>query len=174
MFEESAGELAVLVHLHKRGGDTLKMNLDEQFMREAISEALKGDPALTSPNPRVGSVIVEDGAIVARAYFAKDGEPHAERRAIAALGRKPSDSAVIYVTLEPCSTEGRTGSCSRAIIEIGFRRVVVGALDPTPEHSGNGLKILADAGIEVVSGVLEDECLGINPGFAGNSTGAER
>ncbi len=139
----------------------------EPFMGEAIQEAKKGDPALTSPNPRVGAVIVEDGKIVARGHFERDGGPHAERRALQTLNRLPRSGAIIYVTLEPCSTHGRTGACTDALIEAGISMVVVGALDPTPAHRGNGLKALQDAGVEVVSNILKHECEALNPGFAG-------
>lgn len=142
----------------------------ERFMREAIHEALKGDVSKTSPNPRVGSVIVENGAIVARGNFEMDGGPHAERNALADLGRTPEPSATLYVTLEPCSTQGRTGACSLAIVDASVGCVVVGALDPTPAHRGNGLIALRGAGIAVVSDVLVSECEAINPGFSGRET----
>ena len=77
------------------------------------------DPARTAPNPRVGSVIVEAGAIVARGHFQQDGGPHAEKQALAALGRPPAPGATLYVTLEPCSTAGRTGACTAAILAAG-------------------------------------------------------
>lgn len=145
--------------------------LDESFMRAAICEAVRGDVVKTSPNPRVGAVIVEDGEIVAKGHFEFDGGPHAERQAFEALGRRPKEGAVIYVTLEPCSTEGRTGACTKAIVDAGIRRVVIGASDPTPEHRGNGVRVLEDAGVEVVSGVLDVECSALNPGYRGHSTG---
>lgn len=145
---------------------------DESFMRAAVCEAVRGDVVKTRPNPRVGAVIVEDGEIVAKGHFERDGGPHAERQAFEALGRKPNEGATIYVTLEPCSTEGRTGACTAAILEAGVSRVVVGAQDPTPEHRGNGVDILRDAGVEVVAGVLELECSALNPGYRGHSTHA--
>lgn len=139
-------------------------------MRAAIVEAARGEVAKTSPNPRVGAVIVEDGAIVATGHFKQDGGPHAERQALAALGRAPAPGATLYVTLEPCSTVGRTGACTDAILEAGIRRVVVGALDPTPEHSGRGVEVLREAGVEALVGVVAEECAALNPGFAGRST----
>ena len=144
---------------------------DEAFMLEAIEEALKSDPERTSPNPRVGSVIVENGKIVSRGRFEYDGGPHAECNALASLGRKPNDGATVYVTLEPCSTHGRTGACTEAIIEAGVDRVAIGAVDPTPSHRGNGMAALRSAGIEVVENVLNEECEAINPGFSGRETG---
>lgn len=139
-------------------------------MRVAIAEAFLADIETTWPNPRVGSVVVENGLVVARGRFERDGGPHAERQALADLGRKPAPDAILYVTLEPCSTEGRTGACTQAIIESGIRNVVVGALDPTPSHCGNGLQVLREAGLNVISSVLVEECLAINPDFKGRET----
>ncbi|MEM9158011.1 MAG: bifunctional diaminohydroxyphosphoribosylaminopyrimidine deaminase/5-amino-6-(5-phosphoribosylamino)uracil reductase RibD [Verrucomicrobiota bacterium] len=148
----------------------MSSNRDEDFMRLAIEEALKSDPEVARPNPRVGAVIVEDGQCVSTGRFERDGQPHAERWALKNLGRKPSAGATMYVTLEPCSTKGRTGACTEALIEAGIPRVVVGALDPTPAHRGNGIQVLVAAGVEVSTGVLEEECEAINPGFSGHST----
>ena len=117
---------------------------------------------LTHPNPMVGAVIVEDGKIVAEGFHAKDGEPHAERIALASLGRAPRPDATLFVTLEPCSTVGRTGSCAEAVIGAGIRRVVVGATDPNPAHAGKGFDVLRQAGVDVVTGVLERECNDLN------------
>jgi diaminohydroxyphosphoribosylaminopyrimidine deaminase/5-amino-6-(5-phosphoribosylamino)uracil reductase len=134
---------------------------DERFMRRALELAREGWGA-TYPNPMVGAVLVEEGRIVAEGFHAKDGGPHAERVALAALGRAPGPGATLYTSLEPCSTHGRTGACTEAILAAGVRRVVVGANDPTPEHSGNGLEVLRRAGVEVVAGVLERDCLDLN------------
>lgn len=116
----------------------------------------------THPNPMVGAVIVEDGAIVAEGWHAQDGGPHAERVALTALGRPPRPGAVLYVTLEPCSTAGRTGACCDAIIEAGIKRVVVGATDPNPAHAGGGFERLRAAGVDVVTGVEEQACRDLN------------
>lgn len=140
-------------------------------MRAAVCEAAKGDAVKTAPNPRVGAVIVENGEIVARGHFQKDGGLHAERIALQDLGRSPRPEAVMYVTLEPCSTVGRTGACTQAILDSNLRRVVVGAMDPTPEHRGRGVEVLRQAGIEVEFGVLEGECSALNPNYRGHSTG---
>jgi diaminohydroxyphosphoribosylaminopyrimidine deaminase / 5-amino-6-(5-phosphoribosylamino)uracil reductase len=137
------------------------VTIDEAFMRCALDLALHGW-GRTQPNPMVGAVIVEGGKVVAEGFHAQDGGPHAERVAIAALGRPPKRDAALYVTLEPCSTPGRTGACTEAILAAGFKRVVVGATDPTPEHSGRGLELLRDAGVEVTAGVLEGECSDLN------------
>lgn len=116
----------------------------------------------THPNPLVGAVIVEDGQIVAEGFHVQDGGPHAERVALAELGRAPKPGATLYVTLEPCSTHGRTGACCDAIVEAGLRRVVVGATDPNPAHAGGGYAKLRAAGVEVTTGVLEADCADLN------------
>jgi diaminohydroxyphosphoribosylaminopyrimidine deaminase/5-amino-6-(5-phosphoribosylamino)uracil reductase len=95
-------------------------------------------------------------------WHERDGGPHAERAALAALGRPPGAEATLYVTLEPCSTAGRTGACTEAIIASGLKRVVVGAVDPNPEHAGRGFERLRAAGIEVVTGLLGAECADLN------------
>lgn len=147
-----------------------KESFDIECMRLAIGEAMKADPSETTPNPRVGAVIVEAEQIVAVGRHEKNGSPHAERNALKALGRKPKAGASIYVTLEPCSTKGRTGACTDAIIESGIERVCLGAVDPTKAHQGNATKVLQSAGLEVVTGLLVDECRAINPGFGGHET----
>ncbi|MGH7996891.1 MAG: bifunctional diaminohydroxyphosphoribosylaminopyrimidine deaminase/5-amino-6-(5-phosphoribosylamino)uracil reductase RibD [Opitutaceae bacterium] len=134
---------------------------DETFMRRALELARKGW-GTTHPNPMVGAVIVEDGQIVAEGFHAKDGEPHAEREALTALGRRPKAGAALVVTVEPCSTQGRTGACTDAIREAGIRRVVAGAADPNPAHAGRGFAVLRQAGVEVTSGVLEPDCADLN------------
>ena len=116
----------------------------------------------THPNPMVGAVLVEDGEVVSGGYHESDGGPHAERLALSGLMRPPRPGATLYVTLEPCSTEGRTGACTAAIIAAGVSRVVVGATDPNPDHAGRGFEVLRSAGIEVVTGVLEAECADLN------------
>jgi len=136
-------------------------SIDEDFMRRAL--ALAGRAwGETHPNPMVGAVIVEGGQVVAEGFHARDGTAHAERVALSNLGRAPKPDATLYVTLEPCSTHGRTGACSEAIVAAGFARVVVGATDPNPVHAGAGFAALRAAGIEVATGVLEDECRDLN------------
>ena len=130
-------------------------------MRVALEEARRGW-GTTHPNPMVGAVIVESGKVVSRGYHVSAGEPHAEVVALRNLGRKPHGEAVLYVTLEPCSTRGRTGACCNAIATSGIRQVVVGAIDPNPAHGGRGLEILAQAGVRVESGVLAKECEDLN------------
>jgi diaminohydroxyphosphoribosylaminopyrimidine deaminase/5-amino-6-(5-phosphoribosylamino)uracil reductase len=133
----------------------------EDFMRRALALARRGWGA-THPNPMVGAILVEDGQAVAEGWHAQDGGAHAEKAALAALGRAPKPGATLYVTLEPCSTAGRTGACTEAILAAGIRRVVVGATDPNPAHAGRGLEVLRAAGVEVTSGVLERECADLN------------
>lgn len=130
-------------------------------MRRALELARQAWGA-TAPNPMVGAVVVEDGKIVAEGYHAKDGGPHAEKAALAVLGRPAKPGAVLYVTLEPCSTAGRTGACTDSIKAAGISKVVVGATDPNPAHAGRAFAVLKDAGIEVVTGVLEQECNDLN------------
>ncbi|MCF3651898.1 bifunctional diaminohydroxyphosphoribosylaminopyrimidine deaminase/5-amino-6-(5-phosphoribosylamino)uracil reductase RibD [Synoicihabitans lomoniglobus] len=134
---------------------------DEQFMTRALDLARQAWGE-THPNPMVGAVLVERGKIVAEGHHASDGGPHAEKAALTALGRKPGKTATLYVTLEPCSTAGRTGACCDAIIAAGIKRVVVGANDANPDHAGRGLEVLRTAGVEVTAGVLERECLDLN------------
>jgi diaminohydroxyphosphoribosylaminopyrimidine deaminase / 5-amino-6-(5-phosphoribosylamino)uracil reductase len=130
-------------------------------MRRALALARQGW-GTTHPNPMVGAVLVENDEIVAEGFHAQDGGPHAERVALATLGRAPAAGATLYVTLEPCSTHGRTGACTDAIIAAGLKRVVVGARDPNPAHAGVGLDLLRKAGVEVISGVLAAECDDLN------------
>ena len=137
------------------------MHTDEELMARALDLARRGW-GTTNPNPMVGALIVEDGAVVAEGWHAKDGGPHAERAALAALGRRPRPGATMVVTLEPCSTAGRTGACCDAIKAAGIARVVVGATDPNPAHAGRGADVLRAAGIAVTTGVRAAECAELN------------
>ena len=141
-----------------------EMSEDSRFMKIALNEALKGKGKV-EPNPMVGAVIIEDGEVVAKGYHEVFGGPHAERNALSALERSPRPEAVMYVTLEPCSSTGKTGPCTNAIISAGIKTVVVGAIDPNPKHRGKGVEILKSAGIDVRCGVLSEECRNINPAF---------
>jgi len=131
------------------------------IMRRAIACAKQGW-GRTHPNPLVGAVICENGEVVAEGFHARAGEPHAEIMALRALGRKPAPGAVMFVTMEPCSTHGRTPPCTQAILEAGLRTLVVGAVDPNPAHAGRGLDLLRGRGVNVVEGVLADECEDLN------------
>jgi len=131
---------------------------DERLMREALLEGAKG-LGTTSPNPPVGAVVVRDGETIGRGWHERAGEPHAERFALGDAerrhGPRAAHGATLYVTLEPCSTRGRTSPCTEAILTAGIRRVVVSAIDPNPAHAGAGLELLRKAGVEVTTGVLE-------------------
>jgi diaminohydroxyphosphoribosylaminopyrimidine deaminase / 5-amino-6-(5-phosphoribosylamino)uracil reductase len=139
------------------------MTNHEFYMDLALrnAQAMKGQ---TDPNPLVGSVIVNDNRIVGIGTHLKAGEPHAEIHAIRMAGEK-AKGGTIYVTLEPCSHHGRTGPCAVAIVEAGIKKVVIATLDPNPVVSGNGVKILEDAGIEVVIGVRQEESQRMNEVF---------
>ncbi len=139
------------------------MTDDEKFMRAALAEARKG-VGKTAPNPAVGAVVVKNGRIVARGWHRAAGQPHAEIQALKALGHRkaPGDALSLYVTLEPCSTHGRTPPCTEAIVKAGIARVVYGATDPNPRHAGKAQKILRAAGLSVTDGVLARECAAVN------------
>ncbi|EPD50226.1 bifunctional diaminohydroxyphosphoribosylaminopyrimidine deaminase/5-amino-6-(5-phosphoribosylamino)uracil reductase RibD [Paenisporosarcina sp. FSL H8-0542] len=139
------------------------MTNHEFYMDLAINNAraMKGQ---TDPNPLVGSVIVNDNRIVGVGAHLKTGEPHAEIHALRMAGDK-ARGGTIYVTLEPCSHHGRTGPCAVAIVEAGLKKVVIATLDPNPMVSGRGVKILEDAGIEVIVGIQEDASRKMNEVF---------
>lgn len=137
--------------------------LDAHYMARALELARKGLYS-THPNPRVGCVIVRDGEVVGEGWHERAGEPHAEVHALRQAGER-ARGACAYVTLEPCSHHGRTPPCAEALVKAGVARVVAAMQDPNPQVAGNGLKRLADAGIEVASGVLEAEARALNPGF---------
>jgi diaminohydroxyphosphoribosylaminopyrimidine deaminase/5-amino-6-(5-phosphoribosylamino)uracil reductase len=141
------------------------MAADEKFMREAIRLAKKG-LGKTRPNPAVGCVLVKHGRIIARGWHRRAGQPHAEIEALRSLEKiSTARGATAYITLEPCSTHGRTPPCTRGLIEAGIARVVCGAIDPNPQHRGRGLRILQKAGLQTRSGVLATECAAMNPEF---------
>jgi diaminohydroxyphosphoribosylaminopyrimidine deaminase/5-amino-6-(5-phosphoribosylamino)uracil reductase len=133
-------------------------------MWAALAEARRGIGRV-SPNPAVGAVLVEKGRITASGYHRASGLPHAEIECLADAPGSALGSATLYVTLEPCSTTGRTPPCSEAIVRAGVRRVVIGATDPNPLHSGRGIRELRAAGIEVAAGVLGAECSRLNEAF---------
>jgi diaminohydroxyphosphoribosylaminopyrimidine deaminase / 5-amino-6-(5-phosphoribosylamino)uracil reductase len=138
---------------------------DDRYMRLALCQARKG-LGRTSPNPAVGAVVVRDGIILSKGWHKEAGGAHAEIEAIAALPANSSaKGATLYVTLEPCSTHGRTPPCTEAIVAARLARVVIGSIDVNPKHQGRGIEQLRNAGIEVTTAVLEEECRRLNAGF---------
>ena len=136
---------------------------DHIYMRRAIQLARQGQ-GWCHPNPMVGAVIVQDGRIIGEGYHQKCGELHAERNAFASLTESAQD-ATLYVTLEPCCHYGKTPPCTEAIIQHGIARVVVGSRDPNPRVNGGGVRILREAGIQVDTDFLREECDALNPVF---------
>jgi diaminohydroxyphosphoribosylaminopyrimidine deaminase/5-amino-6-(5-phosphoribosylamino)uracil reductase len=147
------------------------MNDDERWMAIALDEARKGI-GRTAPNPPVGAVIVKNGVVLGKGWHRRAGQPHAEREALADARGEDVRGSTIYVTLEPCSTHGRTPPCARGLIDAGVARVVYACVDRNPDHAGRADEILAAAGIEVVSGVCRDEAEKIlRPFFKVRETG---
>ena len=128
---------------------------DEKWMRRALALARRG-VGLTRPNPPVGAVLVLRGKKLGEGFHQVAGGPHAEVVALLDAGR-PVRGATLYVTLEPCSTWGRTPPCTEAILAAGIARVVVGATDPNPKHAGRGLDLLRSKGITVTAGLCRAE-----------------
>ena len=139
---------------------------DERYMRRALELARLGWGS-TNPNPMVGAVIVRDGVILGEGYHHGCGLPHAEVEAIRDARDRGNDpaGAAIYVTLEPCSTYGRTPPCTGGLIAAGIKTVFIGCLDPNPRHAGKGVEILREAGLTVESGICEAECRKLNEAF---------
>lgn len=132
----------------------MKKKLHTEFMEMALAESKKALPDC-QPNPPVGCVLVQDGKVIASGYTKKPGSHHAEASALESLSGS-LESVVAYVTLEPCSFEGRTPSCAKALIERNIQEVFVAIEDPDPRNSGKGVKMLRDAGIKVTEGILSD------------------
>jgi diaminohydroxyphosphoribosylaminopyrimidine deaminase / 5-amino-6-(5-phosphoribosylamino)uracil reductase len=138
---------------------------DELYIKRCIELARKA-LGKTYPNPLVGSVIVHDGKIIGEGYHHKAGENHAEINAIESVqNKKLIPESTIYVSLEPCAHYGKTPPCALKIKELGFKKVVIGAMDSHDKVNGKGKKIIQDSGIEVVSGILEKECVELNKRF---------
>ncbi len=129
----------------------------EDFMRAALIEGRKALP-LCLPNPPVGCVLVKAGAIVARGHTQPPGLNHAEAMALFQVLGDLAD-VTAYVTLEPCSFQGRTPSCAKALVNSGVKQVVVALLDPDPRNAGAGIEILRTAGVDVIVGLLEGEAI---------------
>ena len=136
---------------------------DYKFMQRAISLAKRGH-FTTSPNPRVGCVIVLNGEIVGEGFHQKTGQGHAEVYALKQAGIK-AKGATAYVTLEPCSHYGLTPPCAEALVKAQVAHVIAAMVDPNPKVSGRGLEILAAAGITSQFGLLEQDARALNPGF---------
>ena len=138
---------------------------EEKYMRRAIELAKLGIGKV-NPNPLVGAVIVKDGKIISEGYHKVYGDLHAERNAFQNLSN-PEDArgAEMYVTLEPCCHQGKQPPCTDAIIGHGITKVYVGSNDPNELVAGKGIQILKDAGIQVVTEFLKEECDALNPVF---------
>ncbi len=136
------------------------MDSDKKMMSYALSVAKKG-LLWTSPNPMVGAVIVSNGKIIAEGYHERYGEAHAEINAFKNLDKLPDDAAM-YVTLEPCSIEGKTPPCTDAILDLGIKRIYAAMEDPNPKVSGSGIDILREAGIEISVGLMEEKAKKLN------------
>jgi diaminohydroxyphosphoribosylaminopyrimidine deaminase / 5-amino-6-(5-phosphoribosylamino)uracil reductase len=143
---------------------TMTIERDKQFMRAALKEAKKA-LGKTSPNPAVGAVLVIDNRIVAKGHHREAGRDHAEIECLRDFGAAVPARATLYVTLEPCSTAGRTAPCTDAIIKAGIKNVVVGATDVNPRHSGKGIMQLRNAGVNVRERVLAEDCARLNEAF---------
>ncbi|HJT50323.1 MAG TPA: bifunctional diaminohydroxyphosphoribosylaminopyrimidine deaminase/5-amino-6-(5-phosphoribosylamino)uracil reductase RibD [Nitrosospira sp.] len=141
---------------------------DHSYMAQALRLAEKGLYS-TSPNPRVGCVLVHDARIVASGWHRRAGEPHAEINALNAAG-PAARGATAYLTLEPCNHHGRTPPCADALIKAGVAKVIIAMQDPNPLVSGRGIGRLKEAGIEVRSGLMEAEAKALNIGFIARMT----
>lgn len=141
---------------------------DPRHMSRALELARRG-LYTTDPNPRVGCVLVRAGEVIAEGWHARAGEAHAEVSALRTAGER-ARGATAYVSLEPCCHQGRTGPCTEQLVAAGIARVVAAMIDPDPRTSGRGLAALERAGIEVSSGLLEEEARALNPGFVARHT----
>jgi diaminohydroxyphosphoribosylaminopyrimidine deaminase / 5-amino-6-(5-phosphoribosylamino)uracil reductase len=142
------------------------MRANRDYMRLALRLARRGY-GTTSPNPMVGAVLVKRGRIIGRGWHHCAGEPHGEIEAILDAARHGNSvkGATLYVTLEPCSTHGRTPPCTEAILDADIKRVIIGSTDPNPRHRGKGFEILKRGGVSVTAGVLAEECEQLNEAF---------
>lgn len=137
--------------------------MDEKWMRQALALARQGRGS-TSPNPLVGAIIVKNQKIIGAGYHQKAGTPHAEIHALKRAGAN-AVGGTMYVTLEPCCHYGKTPPCTQAIIKAGIKKVVVATVDPNPLVSGQGIKQLQEAGIQVITGILADQARRLNEVF---------
>ncbi|MDD4351650.1 MAG: bifunctional diaminohydroxyphosphoribosylaminopyrimidine deaminase/5-amino-6-(5-phosphoribosylamino)uracil reductase RibD [Candidatus Gracilibacteria bacterium] len=137
---------------------------DNDYMQQCLKLARKGK-YFVSPNPMVGACLVKKDRLLGKSYHAQFGGAHAEAKLIKKLGQQKCRDATLYVNLEPCCHHGKTPPCTKAIIAAGIKKVVVGSLDPNPLVSGQGIKELKKAGLEVKVGVCEKECHDLNRKF---------
>lgn len=137
--------------------------MDKKYMARALELAALGEGAV-NPNPLVGAVVVKNNKVIGEGYHKKYGGPHAEVFALEMAGEE-ARGADIYVTLEPCSHYGKTPPCAKKIIEMGIKRCIIASLDPNPLVSGRGIKMLQEAGIEVITGVMDKEAKELNRVF---------
>lgn len=138
------------------------MTTDEKFMQRCLQLSLHGK-GFVSPNPMVGAIIVRDGKIIGEGYHCQYGGPHAEVNAFSSVRDKTLIAgADMYVSLEPCSHFGKTPPCANRIIKEKIKRVVIAVVDPNPQVAGRGIRMLQEAGIEVVLNVLEQEAKEVN------------
>jgi len=159
-----AGSVARIEENNYPSIEAMSSQQDEKFMRMALTEAKKA-LGQTSPNPAVGAVLVIDDAIVSKGHHRGAGRDHAEVECLRNFDLPVPAGATLYVTLEPCSTQGRTAACTDAILQARVRNVVVGAIDVNPRHCGKGISQLRNAGVKVQAGVLADDCAQINEAF---------
>ncbi len=138
--------------------------IDQQWMERALQQAERS-VGLASPNPAVGCVLVRGDDLVGEGFHEFDRRDHAEVVALKQAGPM-AHGATAYVTLEPCSHQGRTGPCADALIAAGVTRVVVATADPNPMVNGKGIARLRSAGVEVSTGVLQEQARRLNDGYA--------
>jgi len=136
----------------------------QRFMEIALTEARRG-LGLTSPNPAVGAILVIGKKVVAKGYHRRAGGPHAEIECFRSFGAKVPKQATMYVTLEPCSTAGRTPPCTDAIVAAGVAKIVFGAFDPNPKQEGRACALLRQSGLAVETGILAEECSLLNEAY---------
>lgn len=150
----------------KQGMATKLNQEDFRHMRRALQLAQRGYGRV-SPNPMVGAVLVKDNQVIGEGWHQKTGCAHAEVNAILDAKGKGNrvKNTTLYVTLEPCSTTGRTPPCTKAILDANIRRVVIACLDPNPAHAGNGIRLLKKEGLEVATGIMESKALSLNRNF---------
>ncbi len=138
---------------------------EEKYIWRCLQLAKLGE-SYVSPNPMVGAVLEYNGNIIGEGYHRRFGEPHAEPNAInSVIDKELISKSTLYVNLEPCSYFGKTPPCADLIVRSGIKKVVIGTQDPNPKVSGKGIQILKNAGIEVITGVLENECRELNKRF---------